>query len=487
VGFAGPNIWLNGAVAATPNDRAVTAGVQITRGGFSSWGSDAFYNDSKLTLNPSISLNPAVRVHGVFTMGGYRNKYFQQIIAPLGFPSAPPFERYYMSQVSMNAYDTASVVSAEQFRATIQIPWGILSVGVKDFPFGTGATLGYNTRSETLLLVVPYGPFRFMPAVWPGRNAGLLGSTESWLTSPDGARKNNVFSGFFATFEGGNIDLGAGLIYRLYHGMQGNEGINLDLDELVQLAYFKFSNGFVFANGEYAWLNRNIHFIGALPAFHEAYHAFAEGGIIAGPSKLSLIYAQSSGFVLNNPNPTKIYMPWPVNYQALEPYEWLMFRTYGGGNNTYDGIFVSDGNGMLGDAYSLGARIDYAVASNLNLWCSYIRAHRLEKAGVLAGSNNALLNLGSLTAAGAPFKALYGGSNPYVEDDFVGWEANAGINWKLLEGFTFNARYAYWQPGDWFDWAYQAVTIRDTALVNDGRLKGRDAIQAVEGNMVLEF
>ena len=71
-----------------------------------------------------------------------------------------------MSQTSNNAYDTAAIGSWEQFRATVQLPFGIFSYGVKDFPFGTGATLGYNTRAEAFLTVVPYGPLRILHGWW---------------------------------------------------------------------------------------------------------------------------------------------------------------------------------------------------------------------------------------------------------------------------------------------------------------------------------
>ncbi len=121
----------------------------------------------------------------------------------------------------------------------------------------------------------------------------------------------------------------------------------------------------------------------------EAYHFFSEFGGYAGPAKLSLLYALSSGPVLNNPNHTKIYGAYPINYQAMEPYEFLMFNTFAGGNNggwnSTDVTFVSDEHGMMSDAYAYAARLDYAVASNLNVYGSYIWAHRLERAGFLNG------------------------------------------------------------------------------------------------------
>ncbi len=31
-----------------------------------------------------------------------------------------------------------------------------------------------------------------------------------------------------------------------------------------------------------------------------------------------------------------------------------------------------------------------------------------------------------------------------------------GVDWKLLENLMFRTRYSYWQPGEWFSYAYQA-------------------------------
>ena len=84
--------------------------------------------------------------------------------------------------------------------------------------------------------------------------------------------------------------------------------------------------------------------------------------------------------------------------------------------------------------------------------------------------------------------------NPYVDDNFLGWEAGCGIGWKLLENMTFSGRYAYWQPGPWFDQAYQVVGMSNgswsyiysgkrtgAAANNNGAfMQGRSAIQAIE-------
>jgi hypothetical protein len=74
-----------------------------------------------------------------------------------------------------------------------------------------------------------------------------------------------------------------------------------------------------------------------------------------------------------------------------------------------------------------------------------------------------------------------------VPDGFIGWESDAGVDWKLLEGMTAKFRYAYWQPGSWYDYAYQSIGMVNGAVVPSAIVKGRDPIQAFEGKIVVEF
>ena len=150
--------------------------------------------------------------------------------------------------------------------------------------------------------------------------------------------------------------------------------------------------------------------IGARPNFFELYHWLAEAGVMTGPSKLTLMATAASGPVLNNNNPTKVYTTYPINYQAMEPYEWLMFNTYGGGNQQFTGLLsTDDGHGLLGDAFAYAGRLDYAVASNLNVWGSYIWAHRLEKNGFLFGG---ISSTGANATAGEITTFATGSSTP---------------------------------------------------------------------------
>ncbi len=529
VGFAGPNIY--GYPAGTAHTLpAPTAGgtagnlypMIITQGGFSQFGSDAIYNDSRLTLFPEIRVNPAIRVHGVFTIGGYRNKFAEPAVNVPGTSSAgigvPPFERYYMHQTSDNAYDTASLISVEQFRATIQFPWCVLSIGVKDFPFGIGISTANSTRSEGVLLVVPYGPFRFMGGIWLARNA----LNASWGTAPDSDLKPYYFEGYLFTYQNGNFEAGGGPILQNLHAKNYYDGSKAlgrgGYDQRLAnwTAYTKYNNGRFFFNAEYDWTTISVNtaavnsnYTGTpaqnnalAPKHSEYYHWLVELGAMAGPAKATLMAATASGPVLNNPNPTKSYGSWPINYQAMEPYEWLMFTTYGGGNDAFTGLLVpNDGHGMMTDAFCYAGRLDYAIAANLNLWGTYMWAHRLEKQGYLFGGKNSngapaanndaniaafAANAGrasSTMQVGGVTGATYG----YVSDGYLGWEANLGVDWKLLENLNMYFRYAYWQPGDWFKEAYQTRGIRGGAVSVNNPMDSRDAINAFHGSLQINF
>jgi len=501
IGLAGPNIWntnIFNRTAAGP-DTAAGAGWRIARGGFSAYGSDAFYNDQRLTLRPTIRVNKAIRVFGVYNVGGLRNKY-----APVRFanPIYIPIERYGVLQTSDAAYDTAAIGSWEQVRSTIYVPWGVFSIGFKDFPLGTGATLGYNTRAESFLTVVPYGPFRLLGAIWLARSA----VSASYATRPDGDEKADQFWGFIATYDNADFDMGAGTIQRRYHANQAQVNNGRDGSIEFYMVYFKYNNGRWFANAEYVWftLTRTPAVDTPPPAgitgdardfYGEGYHFFAESGFVMGPLKFTAVAAiasgpvQSAGTIFGFPPPAKTYMPFAINYQAMEPYEWLMFNTYGGGNQEFNSFFLpSDGHGMMSDGYCFAGRIDFAVACNLNVWGSYIWAHRLETNGTWFAQYDPDGNANGLAgpAGRLAMMAQYGRTNPFVDDGYIGWECDLGVDWKLLEGLTFSARYAYWQPGDYWGQAYVGFGSVGGAA-GFTMYRAISPIQAFEGKFLVEF
>jgi hypothetical protein len=437
----------------------------------------------------------------------------------------PPYERYYMSQTSDSALSTAALFSIEQIKAVISTPIGFVSVGTKDFPIGTGATFARNTREECIYFLAPNGPlthsFLIFPAE-PSRRGDILTGLTGFYAIPDSGLKANYYIGLITQYDSGTGELGVGLFKERAHLSKGYATVrsNLDHDFLQGLAWGKFNNGRIFLNAEYSWTDASLRRShrddpGSVPKqSFEGYHCFSELGFFVGPLKTTFMWAQSSGPVLTGrsdappdtyPNPTKVYVPLNVNYQALEPYDYLMFQGYGGGNAFARGSIHytpmnADGTGEMGDAYAFGGRVDYAVAANLNVWGSYLWAHRLERHGFYAGQAGSVITdskdfldngTGDFTPAAAQLWKSRNGfgshANPFPDNGFLGWEMGAGINWQLLEGVTLRMRYAYWQPGPWFDQAYKAFTGSFWGVKGEGLLVERSAIHALETIVLMEL
>lgn len=532
IGFAGPNFFrgYNGGTTAM-NTGYDANQVRIVRGGFSLSGSDGYANDQKMKIVPTIRINNAHRLHGVIDFASYRQRYNHRDVVTNG-----PLDLWYQDRFSAAGTDTAMIPSISQWRLTSQLPWGVLSIGAKDFPFGTGSLLAYNTRASALLMVIPYGPFRLMPSIWLDRNpegysayAPYNGSAGPALVqSYDGGTHHEIQWSFVFTYDNGPINAGGGFVHQRTHYDAANNNVPLrsiqhfwndaaqawvprgqDISLLLWTWFLKYNNGRFFANFEYDWVNQQNTFVGASAAGGafsgapqintEASQAFAELGVLSGPAKLAFMFAWSGGQVLNDYNPTKSYNGLAINYQASDPYNYLMFKTYGGGNDGpwASGVtFTRDENGQMTDAYALAARLDYAVAANLNLYGTYMWAHRVEQNGFYAGWKNSsgVYKAGYNAVAAQAWRAaaLGGGTNqnPFVDDGYLGWEMNFGVDWKLLENFTLYSRYAYWQPGPWFNQAYSTVggMVGTANQFNDnGALNGRSAIQVIDLTLGVDF
>ena len=198
----------------------------------------------------------------------------------------------------------------------------------------------------------------------------------------------------------------------------------------------------------------------------ENWRAVAEGGFICGPAKLALLYGWAAGpdrragrqidrtgLVTGAGRSNNIRQASSFSNTGLyRPYSLLMVYSYGLGTH----INGDTGNGYVEDASTYAARLDYAVASNLNAYASFFWADRVSQSGYGWGFIKPVLPAAS-NGFPAGTVALFHDVNsfgaPSIPDTNLGYEFGAGVDWKLLEGLLLNVSTAYWQPGQWFSWA----------------------------------
>jgi hypothetical protein len=109
------------------------------------------------------------------------------------------------------------------------------------------------------------------------------------------------------------------------------------------------------------------------------------------------------------------------------------------------------------DAHALGVRLDYAVASNLNIFATLFHAERISH-----GYGWGFVRPDYLTTAPQPrFSGVvqylesdqYTSAAPSIPDTDLGYECDFGLGWKLLEGYTLSGTFGIWKPGKWFSYA----------------------------------
>ena len=164
----------------------------------------------------------------------------------------------------------------------------------------------------------------------------------------------------------------------------------------------------------------------------------------------------------------------------------------------------AEGNGTPSNFHHVGLRLDYAVASNLNVSLVGAYAWRDQPwAYVLGGDwlsgsrpfTNELLRLLQDTGAGQGNDLR----RPVPDSARgIGWEVDLRTEWMLLENLTLNTSVAYWKPGNWWGYAFPntAEIYRESgnnipvADVDPAtRMLGRDvdAIFAVESSICVKF
>jgi hypothetical protein len=524
-GFFGPYNVDNGGGTRAGNLNFWNGGrfdTNITTSSQAAW---SYFN---VEFMPKIRVNEAIRLQGKYRLGQY------------GDPAANDYH-------TQDAPGIKSAFSEGQwtlFWATAQTPWGVFGIGKRAWTFGNA--LQYDgedaASTESMMLVVPYGPLDIGIGFYPYRFAGSSSipayaldnpySVAVYPGQPDGIQPPRQYfsradgSGSFSkdilgyvVYYSGPLSMGILGSYGGYH--IGPEAQLIDpLANPPQTAwtaqdteifhgttFMKYNNGRFFFNAEAAWLYWTDRF-GSDPntevtpphtRYAEQWRYMVEFGAICGPAKLSLFHAWTPGpdrraGTLIGKQPAAFV--WHANFDrqfgnfdVFRPYSYLFSYDYGAGLNAYNLTW----DGYVRDASAFAARVDYAVASNLNVFGSFFYANRTSNGyswGSL-GPNAGLGNFGNTPDGNVSFNIGRYPTSPNIPDTALGYEVNAGLDWKFLEGMIGGFLVGYWQPGKWFNYACidRSVPGWHTGLAgnNFGTRPNRSLDPIVGGNFYLKF
>lgn len=423
-------------------------------------------------MQPTLKINEAVRIRGLYRLGTYGD----------------PYTSDYHTQDMPGTGNAFSEGQWSMFWATALTPWGSFGIGKRPWEFGTA--LQYDgsdaATTESMVLVAPLGPFEIGFAYYPYRFAGsssigdqadpydLNGFQYFSRADQSGAFSKDFLA--FLVYSSGPLKIGILGAFGAYHigpestlgGPDPNNPRSLDSELFHGTAFVKYNNGRFFFNAEGAWLywkdlysDPTYTYPAPWSRYIEQWRYMVETGVLVGPMKITLLNArtpgpdrragqfhqvQSAAFVWHPTFDTHL-----GNFSVFRPYSYLFSYNYGGGLNAYN----LSGDGYIRDAFVLAGRVDYAIASNLNVSGSIMYANRtaLGYSWGCLGPNAAIGAFPNTIDGNVDFNLNRYANSPNIPDTALGYEIDFGLDWKLLDGWIASMVLGYWQPGKWFSYA----------------------------------
>ncbi len=468
-------------------------------------GSDVATSYIQADFWPTIKINPALDIKARLRIGGYG-----------GYYDYGNYNRYQYTNWTNPGTLNDVGISAPLLWGTAHTPWGTVSYGKRPLPFGIGLQYDGNSNltTESLSLKTAYGPLTIVLGFYPKRQAptntiwlngssttdllerSVLSNSTSYYDSyynrgdKSGIRKQDVCGSLM--YSNRNLELGIYSAFFSYHigpeATLGRSATNViymprQTDVTHGTAYAKYNDGRLFFNFETAWFYDTTNYDVRSPTFTEQWRYAAEIGGIAGPSKISFLVGFTPG--LDRRNGTYIdrqagaFLRNPELIRELagidiwKKYSYLMSYIYGSGlagvrreavvTATYNGQFYDDvanrglnQEGSMLDSFVLATRLDYAVASNLNIFGNFLWAQRTSKSypwGFISPDyyeSNAAL---PYYTGNVQVNFDANPTAPSIPETALGYEIDLGLGWKLLENWTVDVVVSRWQPGKWFSYA----------------------------------
>ncbi len=481
-------------------------------------GLDAVAQTSYMTFRPKFKVNKAVVFEGEYYVGSWQStsepfgttRYQLQFEAPGDLVRS----EYRVFEFS-GAKRAFSPGYWNWLRARVKLPWGTLAYGKRLKKSAMGLIWNSeNSSSESLSLTAPYGPF----LIGLGFYAARPGPENYYhIADRSGIRSVN-FSGGMRYLSGPlQIGFNRGVAFRHRGGERRLGGLPVNArnywsherEDHNTWFHVAYNNGRFFLNAEYARRFRRVVRSSPFPQRLYRDNEFEtwgiETGLLTGPAKISFLLVSVSGRDRRGngdggfnqdgvfkDNSLEACPDVVSNTAVFRPYSLLMVYNYSSG--TPASPLSHEGN--LDGAMAYGARLDYSLAANLNVFGTVFYATR-PYTGYGWGYLSPLRswntgNVWTATTTGEVVRVIGGArenngrqrlttaGSPTIPDDALGWEVDAGFEWKLLEGFTLRSTFAYWQPGDWFKYACVSLANPGWRSPNEGNLWGTDPSRSID-------
>lgn len=523
---------------ATTNRMGTNFGVVA---GQNRYGSDMNIVDYRMTLYPSIKVNPAISIDASinFTSLGIFSDAQPYVGGTLVPPPSAANPGYVNSlyvpiqdrPVAANVPNT--FVTMQWVKLSIKSPILGFSIGYKTSGFGIGLWKNpCNRSSSSFGMTASYGPLKigFSPyfarelSTWAygaGRNEGA-GSPQ---------RHDDRRDYFLAAM--GEISYRSGplaieFLSDSYHQKDSPAptargaaipSANRPSEDILRYRLglaVKYFNGRFFFNAEADSFNRwrsgrgtanpsSGAGIGPVRAERDdqSWLYGVETGYLVGPTRVTLSYVRAMG---DDPTTRHTIEDAAAAEQGasaclMKQWGYLMYYMYGTGDG-----WDAEGHGQPSNFHHAGVRVDHAVASNLNVSWTYSYAWRDQPNAYTFGGNYGIQGRRYTNDDLLAFQNGTSDRRP-VPDHYrkIGWEVDLGINWKLLENLSWNTTIAYWKPGNWWGAAFPdtaaiytlnggaaipaspAGTAANEAIATINFNRAVDPLIAVETNLLVTF
>lgn len=269
-------------------------------------------------------------------------------------------------------------------------------------------------------------------------------------------------------------------------------------------AFISYNNGSVFLNAELDWYNRIFRTLGTYdgqiwtplgpaspldpesgvslfaPRYIESWRFLSEAGLFFGPFSFKSLFAympgqdRRHGIVIDR-QPFVQFLE-QQGISVFDPYSVHLNYLFSGGVAAPQHISA---------ATVFGMKADYMLASNLLVYGSFLKAMRNAHGyglGYVRPSVQGIDdNFGTVNYG---VRGTFVSSAPSIPNNDLGWEVTAGLTWELAAGNVIDARFSYWQPGKWFNYACidRSVPIWDVpAPANNWGVNSERTIDPVFG------